>query len=74
MNTFKEQTSIEQTQLRSGLSQFGLCPNDWKFEPKNNNFVLIKNKVEENFYFIGKTIRSEKSNQINWQFITLASL
>ena len=45
MNTFKEQTSIEQTQLRSGLSQFGLCPNDWKFEPKNNNFVLIKNKM-----------------------------
>ena len=74
MNAFSEHTSIEQTQLQSSLSQFGLSPDDWRFEPKNNNFILIKNKIEENFYFIGKTMRSENSDQLDWKFITLASL
>ncbi len=74
MNLSAEQVYTEQMQLQSGLSQFGLSPDDWEFEPKNNNIILIKNKFEENFYFIGKTIRSGKSNQIDWKFITLASL
>jgi hypothetical protein len=69
-----ESAEIEQKQLQSSLSSFGLSPNDWKIEPQNNNLILIKNKFEESFYFIGETVRSKKLNQIDWKFITLASL
>lgn len=60
--------------LQKKLSQYGLCPDDWSMEPKSNDYVLIKNKTEKNFYFIGKTTPSETKNELSWKFITLASL
>jgi hypothetical protein len=78
MKTINEKQTTIHSKLKLGLSQFGLCPNDWNIEPKNKDFVLIKNKIEENFYFIGKIkmtkqIDSQKE-QLAWQFITLAGL
>jgi hypothetical protein len=78
MKTIHETQTMIYSKLKIGLSQFGLCPNDWNIEPKNNDFILIKNKTEENFYFIGKTKMTKhidsKNEQLSWQFITLASL
>ncbi len=74
MKAVNETKTTCYSQLKSSLSQFGLCPNDWTIEPKNNDYILIKNKTEENFYFIGKTQFTKKNEQLAWQFITLASL
>ncbi len=74
MIILNQNNSRQYTQLQTGLSEFGLSPNDWSLEPKDNNFMLIKNKSEKNFYFIGKTTVKKNSEQLDWQFITLASL
>lgn len=74
MKQLSQKKLIEYLQLQSSLSQFGLSPNDWDIIPKRNDFILIKNKTESDFYFIGKTMRKKNSQNIDWKFITLAGL
>lgn len=59
--------------LKIGLSQFGLRPTDWDIIPQSNNYHLIKNKFEKDFYFIGKA-NQKYDAIIDWKYITLASL
>jgi hypothetical protein len=59
--------------LKTSLSQFGLCPKDWDIIPQNDNFHVIKNKSEDDFYFVGKADR-KKNDEMEWKFITLAGL
>jgi hypothetical protein len=74
MKNYTKHIGSKYLQLQSSLSQFGLCPNDWNIEPQKNDFILIKNKTEESFYFIGKIKQKTNSDKIDWKFITLASL
>lgn len=66
--------SGQHTQLQTGLSQFGLRPKDWIIELGVNDLLLIRNKSEESFCFVGKVKTSKKPQKLDWQFITLASL
>ncbi len=69
----KQKNTSEILTLQTGLSQFGLRPTDWDIIPQSNNFLVIKNKSEEDFYFVGKAnLKNDK--KIEWKFITLASL
>lgn len=68
-----QRNSAKILKLQTGLSQFGLRPTDWDIIPQSNNFLVIKNKFEEDFYFVGKAnLKNDK--KIEWKFITLASL
>jgi hypothetical protein len=74
---FYKQPTINNTSeilvLQTGLSQFGLRPSDWDIIPQSNDLHMIKNKVEDDFYFVGESKR-KKNKKIEWKFITLASL
>lgn len=68
-----QRNTAEILTLQTGLSQFGLRPTDWDIIPQSNNLHVIKNKSEDDFYFVGEAGR--KSNDtIEWKFITLAGL
>jgi hypothetical protein len=74
MNTeSKQRIASEILKLQTGLSQFGLRPTDWDIIPQSNNLHVIKNKSQDDFYFVGKADR-KSNNKIEWKFITLASL
>lgn len=73
-NQFIKIVTNNSQQLQKKLSEYGLCPDDWSMESKNNDYILIKNKSEQNFYFIGKTVVSKVTNELCWKYITLASL
>lgn len=60
--------------LQSRLSHFGLCPTEWDLIPKKDNFLLIRNKFEQSFYFLGETQQKERTEKPDWKFITLISL
>ncbi len=69
----KQRNTSEILTLQTGLSQFGLRPTDWDIIPQSNNFHVIKNKSEDDFYFVGKVNR-KNNDKIEWKFITLAGL
>ncbi len=68
-----QRNTSEILRLQTGLSQFGLCPTEWDIIPQNDNFHFIKNKSEDDFYFVGKVDRN-KNDKVEWKFIQLAGL
>ncbi len=61
-----------QSKLLTGLSKFGLNPDDWDLIPDSKNRILIQNKEQQTFRLRGQ-FRSEKRLLV-WSEIELFSL
>lgn len=62
--------NILEKALKKNLDQFGLNPENWHIDFKQQNFALIKNADESDFQFIGKI----NSTRNDWEYIKLFNI
>ena len=72
MNLLQTNVSENKNDLNSQLSQFGLQPTEWSLLNEQNDQIIIQNKFDDSFYFIGSVQNLDGKQK--WKNIQLVSL
>ena len=72
MNLLQTNISENKSDLNSQLSQFGLQPKEWSLINEQNNQIIIQNKFDDSFCFIGSVQNLDGKQK--WENIQLISL